>query len=179
MPKIPICKVCGNEYEKFNSTQKVCGPKCALECGRTASQKAAKKRLRKETKEGREKLKTRSDHAKDTQTDCNKYIRLRDKDDGCISCDKPAGWNGQWHASHYRSSGNCSPLRFHPMNIHKACSECNNFKSGNLSEYRISLIKKIGLENVEWLESQNRAYTWEIDDLKEIRKYYKEKIKLL
>jgi len=63
------------------------------------------------------------------------------------------------------------------MNIHKACSECNNFKSGNLSEFRIKLIGKIGLEMVEWLESQNQPYQWDLEDIKEVKAYYKEQLK--
>jgi len=165
---------CGDTYYQYTTLQNRC-PKCLSK----RAKEAREKKERKELREGRERLKSLSDHLKDAQIPCNKYIRIRDKDDGCISCDKPANWGGQWHASHYRPRGNCSSLRFHPMNIHKSCSECNNFKSGNLIEYRIELIKKIGLENVEWLESQNRPYSWEIDDAKEIKALYREKLKEL
>jgi len=65
------------------------------------------------------------------------------------------------------------------MNIHKSCSECNNFKSGNLSEFRIRLIGKIGLDMIEFLESQNHPYQWDIDDINDVKQYYKEQIKLL
>jgi hypothetical protein len=114
-----------------------------------------------------------------TQKSCNEFIRARDKHLGCVSCDKPSTWQGQWHASHYRPSGNNSALRFHEMNIHKSCSECNNFKSGNLTPYRIVLIDKIGLSNVEYLENHNELYKWTLDDLKEITQYYKDKLKAL
>ena len=172
------CK-CGETYTQYTTLQNKC-PKCLAEIGRKRhqkEQKAAHKAFRAETRKRKEKLKTRSDHAKDVQALCNKAVRIRDREEGCISCNKPATWGGQWHASHYRPTGNCSGLRFHPMNIHKACSECNNHKSGNLSEYRIRLIQKIGLENVEWLESQNALYKWDIEDLKELKKYFRELLK--
>lgn len=150
--------------------------KCALEDGKSQTAKKEAKQAkveRKANKEAKEKLKTKSNHLSDCQTACNKVIRIRDRDDGCISCDKPSTWGGQWHASHYRPRGNCSSLRFHSMNIHKSCSECNNHKSGNLIEYRIGLIKKIGFKNVEWLESQNRTYSWDVDDVKELKVYFR------
>ena len=70
-------------------------------------------------------------------------------------------------------------MRFHEMNIHKSCSECNGPKSGNLLFFRASLVKMIGAEYVEWLESQNQPYTWEIDDIKDVKQYYKDKLKAL
>ncbi len=180
------CRWCGDSFTPWNFLQVNCSPTCAIkyiqdrrEKGLLRVERAATKLKRAETRKRKEKLKTRSDWLKLTQAPCNAYIRQRDILDGCISCNKPSTWGGQWHASHYRPSGNCSPLRFHPLNIHKSCSECNNFKSGNLSEFRISLIKKISLETVEWLESQNQPYQWDVDDLADIRKHYNEQFKLL
>jgi len=180
------CRWCGLIFFPWVSTQFCCKASCALDYVKDKQDnqlrretKAADKIKRKETRQRKEKLKTRSDWLKLAQTACNAYIRQRDILDGCISCNKPSTWSGQWHASHYRPSGNCSPLRFHPLNIHKACSECNNFKSGNLSEFRIKLIGKIGLEMVEFLESQNQPYQWDIDDINEVKAHYKEKLKLI
>ena len=162
-------------YPPFTTTQQACSPRCAM----TLVTQAKEKKARQELREGRQRLKTKSDWLKEAQVPTNAYIRERDRDEGCISCDKPASWGGQWHASHYRPVGNCSALRFHEMNIHKACSECNNFKSGNLVEFRIGLIKKVGIANVEYMESQNQAYSWEIDDAKEVKVYFKDKLKAL
>lgn len=65
------------------------------------------------------------------------------------------------------------------MNVWKACSVCNSWKSGNLTSYRIKLVEKIGNEWVEWLEAQNMPYTWEIDDLKEVAEYYRGLLKYI
>lgn len=117
-----------------------------------------------------------SDHLKLTQAIVNKWIRLRDKDELCISCGKHI--NGVEHASHYLSSGGHSNLRFHEDNIWKSCYKCNVMLSGNAVSYRIRLIDKIGVERVEWLE-QN-AYIekkWTVDELKQIQEKYKKKIR--
>lgn len=177
--KDKICKHCGETFTPFRPLQKVCSPHCAYKFTQSEKERKAEKEFNAETRRLKEKIKRKSEWAKEAQDACNKYIRARDKNEGCISCDKPPTWGGQWHASHYRPQGNCSALRFHQMNIHKSCSECNNHKSGNLTEYRIRLIQKIGLDNVEWLEAQNQPHKWEVEDLKEVKKYYTEKAKRL
>ena len=136
--------------------------------------KAEKKRL----KERKEKLKSRAEWLRDAQAVFNKFIRLRDKDQPCISCGRYH--EGQWHAGHYRSVGACPELRFCELNVHKQCAPCNDHKSGNIIEYRINLVNKIGADKVAWLERQDhepKKYT--IEDCKEIIKHYKAKIKEL
>ena len=50
--------------------------------------------------------------------------------------------------------------------------------SGNQLEYRKRLIDKIGSERVQWLEDNSHVVKkWEIDELKELIRIYKEKIK--
>ena len=56
---------------------------------------------------------------------------------------------------------------------------CNAHLSGNLIDYRIHLISKIGLERVEWLEGSHEPKRYRIDDLKEIDKEYRELAKNL
>lgn len=88
----------------------------------------------------------------------NQFIRLRDKDLPCISCGRYH--QEQWHAGHYRSVGACPELRFDEMNVHKQCSVCNNYKSGNLTEYRLNLIRKIGEKKLNaWIEKIIRRKT--------------------
>jgi len=113
---------------------------------------------------------------REAQAIINRYVRLRDKDLGCISCDKPAAWQGQWHASHFRSVGASSATRFNLWNIHKSCSICNNWKSGNLSEYEPRLRAKIGDEKVDWLRTQNQRAEYSIEYLKRLIKIFKRKI---
>ncbi|MDG6786005.1 recombination protein NinG, partial [Glaesserella parasuis] len=70
-------------------------------------------------------------------------------------------------------------LRFNEDNVHKQCSACNNHLSGNITEYRINLVRKIGVERVEALESYHPPVKWSIEDCKEIIKTYRAKIKEL
>jgi hypothetical protein len=106
---------------------------------------------------------------------CNAYIRKRDGNI-CISCGKVAN---KPHAGHYKPMGNNPAIRYHELNLNVQCYSCNVARSGNLTAYRPALIDKIGLEKVEWLESQKQPYDWSIDELKEIIQTYKDKIKSL
>lgn len=165
------CKICRSEFQKRSITHKTCSPECAEEL--VQREKIA--RQRKESREQRERLKSRSEWLKEAQTWVNRYIRLRDENEPCISCGRHH--QGQYHAGHYLSTGARPELRFTEINIHKQCSVCNNHLSGNLVLYRASLIKKIGLEQVEWLEGPHEPKKHTIDDLKEIIKLYKLKCK--
>jgi hypothetical protein len=102
-------------------------------------------------------LKTPTELEQDCRRIVQKIARIRDRDDGCISCEKGPNWQGQWHGSHFRSVGACSALSLHLWNIHKACSVCNHHKSGNIAEYAPRLVRKIGQERVDWLNSQNQT----------------------
>lgn len=176
------CKVCRTHFTPVRPLQSVCCPACALVLARNVTEKnlaKAKAEDRKKTKEKLEKMKTRKDWADEAQAVVNKYVRLRDAHFGCVSCDKPAAWPGQWHASHFRSRGAASAIRFNLWNIHKSCSICNNWKSGNLSEYEPRLRKKIGDQKVDWLRTQNQQSNFTIEYLKRLKAIMSKKIKRL
>ena len=59
------------------------------------------------------------------------------------------------------------------MNVHTSCAQCNTMKSGNILEYRIRLVKKIGQAAVDWLEGPHEAKRYTIDELKEIKLRYR------
>ena len=137
------------------------------------------KKEAKEDKAKREKLKPRSQWLKEAQQSINAYVRKRDEHLSCVSCDRPAIWEGQWHASHFRSVGAASAVRFNLWNIHKSCSVCNNWKSGNLSEYEPRLRQKIGNDKVDWLRTQTQPRTYSIEYLARIKKIFAKKLKRL
>ena len=132
---------------------------------------------RDERKAKKEKVKTLSEWLKDAQYWFNRYIRLRDKDEPCISCQRHH--DGQYHAGHYRTTKAASQLRFNEDNCHKQCAPCNNHLSGNIGEYRINLIKKIGIDKVDDIESNQDARRYTIDECKELIATYKRKCKEL
>jgi len=162
--------------------QAVCSPACAMIDGPRHAPKARKaldQIERADIKVRKEKLKSRADHAKDAQAVINRYVRLRDAHLGCISCDKPASWGGQWHCSHFRSVGAAAHLRFNLWNMNKSCSQCNAHLSGNIMVYRPRLVEKIGAEKVEWLECNQSLVRHEIEYLKRLKSIFTKKCKRL
>ena len=167
------CKICKSSFIPVRFAQIVCGISCAIEHSRNLQEKKNKA----EHKAKKAKLKSRADHLKETQAVFNKYIRIRDEADPCISCGR--FHQGQYHAGHFRSIGAAPELRFSEYNCHKQCSVCNNYLSANLLEYRRGLVAKIGIEKVEWLEGPHEAKKYTIDEIQAIKKEYQQKIKEL
>lgn len=176
-PKAKKCVICEQMYYPYQTFQKVCGISCAMELAHRKAEEKAVKEFRKEQKRRKEALKTKNDYVKEAQLAFNAYVRERDKNEPCISCGRYH--KGQWHAGHYRTTKAAPELRFHPFNNNKQCQPCNNHLSGNITEYRINLAKKIGDKNLEWLEGPHEIQHWTIDDLKEIKGYYNELTKQL
>jgi len=167
------CKVCGISFESYRPMQAVCGWQCAKSLGRVAVEKIEKQKI----KLLKEKLKTRNEWLKEAQNAFNAFIRIRDIELPCISCGRHH--TGQYHAGHYRSVGSAPNLRFDESNCHKQCQPCNTHLSGNIVLYRKSLLVKIGLEEVDRLESANTPAKWSIDEIKSIRQIYLAKYRAL
>lgn len=169
----PKCKVCFTVIDKpISGLQRTCGYKCALIDIEIAKQKKQEKLARKRLKEGREKLKSIADHLNDAQEWCNRYIRARDGN-VCISCrtQKPVI---QYAAGHYRTRGAAAHLRFNLDNIHVQCNKsCNKELSGNITAYRIALIKKIGIERVEAIENNNEIHRFTKEEALQIKARFK------
>lgn len=172
--KLKKCKSCGKYFTPERQFQTTCNCECALEYARLKQKQNLTKQKNKAVKQ----LKDNdvSVLKRLAQTLVNKYVRERDNLLPCVSC----GYDGasrQWHAGHYVPMGSNGSIRYHEDNIHKQCSICNNHLSGNLANYRLELIKRIGLEKVEWLESQKQPKKWSVEELKEIIDTYKHKLK--
>lgn len=166
------CKNCKEKFEPVRFNQKYCFNKMCVDVW---VQEAKVKNWKKTKKKMQEDLETIQDLVKATQIVFNKYIRLRDKDELCISCkQKPKKSN----AGHYYNANNHWNVRFDENNVHLQCEHCNTFLSGNLINYRENLLKKIGAEEFNVLEGKSkvtRKFTKE--ELKEIIETYKKKIK--
>jgi hypothetical protein len=110
------------------------------------------------------------------------YIRERDRLAGhlCISSGRPLDWSGnQVDAGHYRSRGAASHLRYDEDNCHAQSKHDNQYRAGNVVDYRINLIARIGLDRVEALESNNHTHKWQKDELRERAAIYRQKLKQL
>lgn len=175
--KCPICKQPATQ--KFG-LKLFCGFEHAAEWGQMQVKKNKAKKQneqRKSDRERKQKLKSRGEWLKEAQTWFNKFIRLRDKGLPCISCNHPDDGSRQRHASHYKSVGGNPSLRFDENNCHASCSVCNNHLSGNLVPYRVALIQKIGLEEVERIEGPKEVLKLTIDDIKNLKKEYSDRCK--
>lgn len=169
-------------YQSAGYCNNPCMAAHGLEKARQQQQRKADraaKAKRKATRERKEALKTKAEWAKEAQAAFNKWIRLRDRGLPCISCDRPDDGAHQRHASHYRSRGACPELAFEPLNVHASCAQCNCMKSGNILEYRIRLIKKIGQEAVDWLEGPHSPKKYTIEQLRELKREYARKAREL
>ena len=167
------CKQCKQNFEPKYFNQKYC--MINDECIKHFAEQTKLKALEQKKKKIKSDLLTLQDYIKLAQNIFNKYIRLRDKGNNCISCNKKAL---KENAGHFYSSGGHFNVRFDENNVNLQCEYCNTFLHGNLLNYRENLVKKIGYEAFEKLtiDSQiTRKFT--IEELKEIISTYKEKIK--
>ncbi len=167
------CRICGFRFIPRATTQVVCSPNCALALNKKKKEQEYDAETRRRKKAG----KTRGDFAEDAQKAVNRFVRLRDAALPCISCGRSS--NCQFHAGHYLTSGGHIELTYNTLNIHKQCAQCNNWKSANLIAYRANLVKKIGIEKVEWLEGPHELNKYTISDLKRIKAVFDRKYKIL
>ena len=165
------CRACKKPFSpSYSSAQVVCSPSCAIDYGiqqRAKQFRAETNRMRREFNE-----KDKGYWKERAKRACHAYIRERDAHRGCVSCGITTG---KFDAGHYRTRAAASQIMFCEWNIHRQCFQCNSAKSGNITEYRIELIRRVGLNQVEALENNNATYRYTIDDYKDIEEYYKQK----
>lgn len=192
------CKVCKTKFEpQYNSVQPVCSIACAIKKSHDDRVKECVKRIRarrKETRERKQKLKSRTDWIKEAQAAFNAYIRGRDIGNKCISCGKseqelkinnPIAMV----CGHFLSVGAYPELRFNEFNGNLQCTRCNggagkygqfNSKAKTVTQdYEHALIQKIGQDNVDWLKGAHCSQNLTAEDAKEIKEYFREKLRLL
>ena len=168
------CKYCKSLFDPITFLQKNCfDPNCVTEWIQETKQKAWQKKKAKLKAD----LMTIQDYIKLTQQVFNKFIRLRDQGQNCISCNKkPLKEN----AGHFYNANNHWNVRFNEHNVNLQCEYCNTYLHGNLIEYRENLITKIGFYKFCILkEESSKTRKFSIDELKELIKVYKAKIKNL
>ena len=185
--KLPKCRNCKERFYPLNNNalQKFCMNhdeciKAKVEYDRELREKKAKREWNKKKREIKESLKTREDYFQEALKAFNAYIRERDKDKPCISCDKPAG-KYRITSGHFYPQGTYRNIALDEDNAAGQCWwDCNKNKHGNLLEYRPRLEKRIGKERLEALDKRRlevRKYT--IPELIELKVIYKDKLKKL
>lgn len=196
MPKCKNCK--SNTNQKFGLTY-LCSPECGYAYIRANQIKKIDKDASERRKRDREWLannKKRSKWLSEAQSWFNKFIRLRDAKESCISCgmsewDILAGTpinqvGGIWDAGHYLSRGAYPELMFDEANCHKQCKRCNGgsgkFAAKNKTvtqRYRENLINKIGQAEVDRLEGPQEPLKLTIPEIQALIAEYKLKCKKL
>ena len=171
---------------------------CSAECGATLSLQMIKNKQKKEDSEFKAETRRRkaaiNKESKSHWVDLirvrlHKWIKIRDKDDPCISCGRfdheiPDTHKGKWDAGHFRSQGAAKQLRFEPLNIHKQCFQCN--RGGEMwskkrdtvtMNYEKNLITKIGQDKVNELKFNNTVKRYTLTELTELFAYWDSKLK--
>ena len=177
------CKWCGIKFIPARTMQSVCIMTCAIELSLKDSEKKRKaekkqeaqlqKQKRKEAREWIEANRSYGYLTKKAQEAVNEYVRWRDYGKPCISCgalpDYHKHLKGQSaDAGHYRSTGSAPHMRFVLGNINSQCVKCNRELSGNVVEYRKSLVAKHGEEYVLKIEHDNTPRKYSKDELRRI-----------
>ena len=175
------CKYC-NEFVLVDSgVQTPGGFFCCIDHAIAfANEKTVKKRKKvQRTKDNqkREELKTYGKLQDEAAKAAQFYARMRDHGNPCISCGKHKRvkvCGSVYDGGHYRSKGSAKHLSLYTLNIHLQCVRCNRFEGGN-SDYRINLVKKLGVEKVEAIESDQRPRKYSREDLVRIKKIFNKK----
>ena len=126
----------------------------------------------------RESLKSIARLIQEARVPFQKWIRLRDANEPCISCETTKA--KIWHGGHYFKAELYTGLVFNEINVNKQCEKCNTFGGGNESGYRLGLIKKYGEKAVKELEeSANylRSYKFTREEIKQIKSKYQKRLK--
>lgn len=180
-PKRPTCPICKNKYIREREGQQVCeNIDCAVEYNKQKELDAVMavyrpKPKRKTPDQIAAQKKKKSWYMKRAVRVYNRWIvKVRDANQPCISSGRTTAV--QWQCGHYIPATN-SALRFDEDNTHKQSSEDNLYRSGNLTEYRINLIKKIGIERVERLEGPHDQIKYTIEELERIFSDYSQRLR--
>lgn len=180
-PKPKRCRICKTEFLPRSPMAVVCGVQCSLEHAKKVAALKKAKQQRQERAQDKAKLdamKTYPQLIAECQKAFNAVVRERDKDQPCICCGRMSTkvdglYAHGWDCGHFRSTGSAPQLRFNFDNAHRQLVYCNRHGAGRAVDYRLGLIKRIGLERVEALEADNTPAKWVHDDLRRMTKEFR------
>ena len=147
------CRVCGQEYRQFSSTQRACSFDCAVALTNTDRKKKERKELtaaRRETKEKLKALMTRTKWYAKLQVVVNQWVLYRDRNDPCCTCGTTN--DVKFDAGHFHTRKARPDIRFELTNIAKQCSvRCNVHGSGMRNEMEKFIAGKYGADHIDFL----------------------------
>ena len=111
---------------------------------------------------------------------CSEYVRLKAKDNSgiiyCFICGKPVPWRLS-QAMHFITRQSMS-VRYHLMNVHAGCVDCNCFDSGHPSKYMDKMYEVYGSETVAHIIKISRGLSkFTRAEMKDIILSFKHKLK--
>ncbi len=177
-PKFKKCasEECENTFRQFNSLQKYCSASCQRTC-----QVQKDKKLIRESKQFDDlkqvydvRNKSLSVLEAEAKREFQKYIRWRDRDKECISCQTVNAI--EWHGGHYLKAELYSGVVLDEMNCHKQCKKCNIHLDGNNEAFKVGLICRYGVAytaEIELKAVKTRYYKWSREELIEIKAKYR------
>lgn len=176
--KCPHCKQSKKaETMYISGIQAFCNREHYIEYQVANRNKLAKKGrsiIRKDTKERKEAIKTRTQHYNELQTLVNRFVRLRDKDEPCCTCGT-TNPDIKYDAGHMLSRGSHPETRFNLFNIHRQCSKrCNVLGSGMRYEYELFMIEKYGQDVLDKLKGPHPLLKVQFPNIEDIQR---EKVK--
>ena len=174
-PKSKKCKECKCVFMPSKPLQYICGYNCATVYAKKLKEAKKAKEWKIEKGELKTKLKKLSEYESEAKKEFQKWIRLRDKDQPCISCG--VFETKLWDGGHYKKAELYFGVIFDKMNVHKQCRKCNRFLGGNELNYREGLISRYGIDYVEEIEiraKKTRNNKLNKHELTEIKIKYRE-----
>ena len=170
--RLKSCRKYGNAADMLKiPLGYVCNPDCGYRYSQERLHKAAESRRKANKAQARQhKASDRQRQLELTQSVCNKLCLLLDKGKPCISCGRPDGGPKKRNASHFKSRGSNSYLRFDLRNLSASCVVCNLYQSGNIDGYRSGLTERYGSAIVEYLDTAPRVREWSAQELIQMRR---------
>lgn len=160
------CKVCQIIYTPRIFAQSVCSPKCAITYCINNKKQKEQREWKAEKAVLKDKLKTLSQYEAEAKKSFQKWVRLRDEKQPCISCGIEQ--TDLFDGGHYKKAEIYSGVIFDPDNCHKQCRKCNRFLNGNELMFRQGLINRYGIEYADAIElkaNETRNYKYSKEEL--------------
>ena len=137
--KFGLCWGCFKEWLNTTENGKDHVTKVTIQSSKKVKLEA-KRKLSKEKREFIESNKSIQRLILDARKPFQKWIRFRDANKSCISCDSID--SELWDAGHFYKAEIYSGLIFDERNVNKQCRKCNTYLGGNENNYRLGILKR-------------------------------------
>jgi hypothetical protein len=138
------CSFCKKQFTQFNSLNKVCSIKCAIELGKLKPAKVNYKRVNSQLKS--ELKKQNTDYGKLLQKKVQHIARIIDKGLPCLA----TGTNGQIHGGHIYARGGNKNIKYNLHNIHRQSAHSNHYQTNDV-KMQEGIIREYGKEYLEFI----------------------------